>query len=162
MTLGEKASYIKGMLEGLDLDKEKKENKILISVVELLEEMADSILDLENRVDDIDDQTEDILDKFENISCSTCECEDEDKHGHHNCHGCSESDSSDDFYYEIQCPACSTTICLSETAVLEKDINCPNCGQEIEIDLENSDLSSENSDKKSSDSDSDSSDSSDK
>ena len=158
MTLGEKASYIKGMLEGLDLDKEKKENKILISVVELLEEMADSILDLENRVDDIDDRAEDMLGKLEDISCTMCECKGEDRDGHHNCHGCSESDGSDDFYYEIQCPACSTTICLSETAVLEKDINCPNCGQEIEIDLENSDLSSENSDKKSSDSDSDSSD----
>lgn len=132
MTLSEKASYVKGLVEGFDLDKDKKENKALLAIVDLLDDMAGSILDLENQMDDAADQVEDMADDLEKVLKNMCKCHDGGNYD-------SDEDGSDDLFYEVKCPACNTTVCLPESKVMENDINCPNCGQEIEIEIEDSD-----------------------
>lgn len=77
MNLTEKAAYIKGLFEGIKLDDSKEETKVLKSIVDLLEDMALSIRDLENIIYD-------------------CNCEDSD------C-GCCDCDSD---LYEVCCPNC--------------------------------------------------------
>ena len=43
MTISEKISYIKGLAEGLALDTETKEGKVLAAIIDLLEDMVDEI-----------------------------------------------------------------------------------------------------------------------
>ena len=44
MTINEKAAYLKGLMEGLQLDTEKAEGKMISAMVELLGEMAKKLL----------------------------------------------------------------------------------------------------------------------
>jgi len=38
--------------------------------------------------------------------------------------------------YEIECPACHETIYLQESVILEGGVDCPNCGEPLEFDIE--------------------------
>ncbi len=51
MTLSEKAAYLKGLMDGLKLDTEKDENKVLAAVVDMLSDVAETVSDLEDVVD---------------------------------------------------------------------------------------------------------------
>ena len=56
MTLSEKAAYLKGLMDGLKLDTEKDENKVLAAVVDMLSDVAETVSDLEDVVDTISDE----------------------------------------------------------------------------------------------------------
>ena len=38
--------------------------------------------------------------------------------------------------YEVECPACHETICLDEDMLCEGEIECPNCGTDLEFDFD--------------------------
>ena len=75
MNLTEKAAYIKGLIEGIKLDDSKEETKVLKSIVDLLEDMALSIKDLENVCEEhsevIDEIDENLAARGE-IVCPNC------------------------------------------------------------------------------------------
>ena len=48
MTICEKVAYIKGLAEGLELDANDKNTKVLNAIIELLEDMALTVEDLED------------------------------------------------------------------------------------------------------------------
>ncbi|HIR03107.1 MAG TPA: hypothetical protein IAD34_03460 [Candidatus Scatovicinus merdipullorum] len=138
MTLTEKISYIKGLAEGLKLDENKDEVKVIKAILELLEDMALSVTDLETCVDDVCDQLdavdEDLADLeedyYEESDCS--------------CGGCDTDD--DDQFYEVTCPTCGEEICLQEDVLLCGETECPKCGEKLEFDF--SDLFAEDEDEK--------------
>jgi hypothetical protein len=132
MNIKEKAAYVKGLFSGLDLDSDKKETKLLKAMVELMEDISLSLENLEEDVDDICDQL-DVLDEdlseVEDEIYDECECDDEcDDDCDCGCH-------SDENFYEVSCPSCNQKICLSEEALLDDEMNCPNCGELLEFDL---------------------------
>ena len=43
MTLGERAAYLKGLAEGLKISKETDEGRLLSEVINMLEDIADSV-----------------------------------------------------------------------------------------------------------------------
>ena len=53
MTNSERASYIRGLMDGLELDPEAKETKVLNAVVELLDDLCQSMDELEDDVAEI-------------------------------------------------------------------------------------------------------------
>ena len=55
MTNTEKVAYIRGLAEGLELDDNKKEVKVLNAIIELLDDMAMSLADLEDGYNDMAD-----------------------------------------------------------------------------------------------------------
>ncbi len=137
MTLSEKVAYLKGMIEMADLA-DSKETKIINYIVEILDEMAlavedneDCTAELEARVDEIDEDLADLEDEF---------------YDDNPCEGCSAYDDDDDYddedydddeeFYEMECPACHETICISESMVDVGGIACPNCGTDLAIDYE--------------------------
>lgn len=136
MTLNEKASYIKGLVDGFNLDKEKNENKAIYAIIDFLDDMTESIAKLEDSVDDIQDEIEDINDDIEELG----EKDDVD-YGISDDNidsDLSETNESEDMYYEIECPSCNTKVCLSEDTLSNSNINCPNCGNEININVNSS------------------------
>ena len=128
MTLQEKASYLKGLAEGLGLDKDKKESKLIMAMVDLLDDMAMSVTDLEDGLDDVCDQLDAVDDDLSALEDDLYEDEDDE------CCGC-ECDDDDEFY-EVKCPTCGETICLSQSILDDGKMDCPNCGEVLEFDLD--------------------------
>lgn len=129
MTNLERVAYIRGLAEGLELDTDKKEVKVLDAMLTLLEDMALSISDLEEAYEDMADQ-------LDAVDEDLCALEDDyyDECCDDNC-GCG-LDDEDELYYEVSCPNCQETICLSENMIDTGHIDCPGCGECLEFDLE--------------------------
>ncbi len=127
MTNLERVAYIRGLMEGLELDADKSEVRVINAVVELLEDLALSIEDLET-------EHEEMADLLETVDDDLASLED-DFYGEDE-YGCCEEDG-DAYYYEVTCPTCGETICLSEDVVADGQMDCPNCGESLEFDLDN-------------------------
>ena len=56
MTLSEKAAYLKGLMEGMKLDTEKDEGKMIAGIVDLLADMAQTVSDIEETTIAISDE----------------------------------------------------------------------------------------------------------
>ena len=56
MTISEKVAYLKGLADGLDLDKEpSKEGKIIAKIIDVLEDVGFAVEDLEVEVEALTD-----------------------------------------------------------------------------------------------------------
>ena len=124
MDICEKISYIKGLTEGLDLDVNTKEGKIISAIIDLLGDITEEICEIEENIDEITEQVdavdedlssvEDIIYDDEGCDCGCC----------------------DDEVYEVECPKCHDTIYLDEDMLEEDGIDCPNCGTPLEFDFD--------------------------
>lgn len=121
MTLSEKAAYIKGLAEGLDLDTDKKEARVIKEMLELLSEMASDVEDIGADLTDLYDAVEQIDEDLMMV---------EDELLSDGC-GCSEDD-----VYEITCPNCGESVILDEEMLISGDVVCSNCGEKIEIEID--------------------------
>lgn len=131
MTNTERVAYIRGLTEGLELDADKKEVKVINAIVDLLDDMALSLSELKEGCDDIADQLDAVdedLGSLENDFYGDDEDGDDDD---------DDDLDDDDCYYEVTCPACKETICLSKDIVSDGQIDCPSCGKSLEFDLDN-------------------------
>ena len=67
MTTSEKVAYLKGLADGLGLDKDNKQDKLLAAVIEVLEAVAKDIDDLEDNALDLADEIDAISDDLSDI-----------------------------------------------------------------------------------------------
>ena len=126
MTIKEKLSYIKGLVEGLELDRSKPEVKVLAELVDLLDDVTQNVSDLEDGYDDL-------ADKIDEIDADLGYLEEDFYDEESEC-GCNETE--DEVFYEVTCPKCNETVCVSEPILLDGRIDCPNCGESLEFDLD--------------------------
>ena len=156
MTLTERTAYIKGLCEGLGLDKkDTPEAKIINALLELCEEMALEIEDIESDIGELADYCEELDEDLGDVEEVLLDMDDEDDDeewdDEDECDGdCDACDFCDDCgycddedYYEILCPSCGETVCFDGSAFDEETLLCPACGSEIgeifdeeEVDLE--------------------------
>lgn len=138
MTLSERISYIRGLADGLELDSEKKEVKVLNAIIDLLDDMTlavetteDLYDELAEQVDAIDEDLTTLEDDFyDDCDCCDCDCDDCDD----DC-DCCDCYDDEEAYYEVTCGKCEEQICVSEDVLLEGEITCPNCGELLEFDF---------------------------
>ena len=133
MTNSERAAYIRGLMEGLDLDPNAKETKLFNAIVDLLddlclsvEEMEDAYDELSGQVDEIDEDLGELEEDYYDLDDFDDE-EDEDEDW---------EEDDDDCYFEVTCPSCGDTIQLNGEMLEEGSIECPNCGENLEFDLD--------------------------
>lgn len=128
MTVTEKVAYLKGLVEGLDFDKDDKETKVINAVLDVLEDLALAVSDLDDEMELVTEQLdavdEDLAD-LEEIFYDECDDCDDD------CDCC-----GDDEMYEVECPACGEVIYFDEEIILDGEAECPNCGEVLEFDCE--------------------------
>ena len=127
MTISEKISYIKGLAEGLALDTETKEGKVLAAIIDLLEDMVDEI-------DAIDEACAEIGEQLDAVDEDLALIEDE-------FYADEEEDDDDEYYddeevYEVECPNCNDIIYLDESMLEEEEMICPGCGTRLEFEFE--------------------------
>ena len=56
MTITEKVAYLKGLMDGLEIDKSTKEGKILTAIIDLLGDITEEICDIEDGCDELMEQ----------------------------------------------------------------------------------------------------------
>ena len=130
----EKAAYIKGLLEGLELDPNDKQTKVLKALTDLVNEMADELCQLEQCYDDVCDQIDALDEDLLGVEDLIYDDEDDEC----GCGFCKSGE--DDTAYEVTCPTCGTTIGLNEDSLNDGGIDCPNCGETLEFDYDEDEL----------------------
>lgn len=138
MTLSEKSAYLKGLMDGLKLDTEAPEGKMLAGIVDLLQDMTASVSDLEENaiaVSDELDEMEDALDAIEEFLMDDFDEDYEDED-----YELDDEDYEDeDAMYEVTCPKCGEVIHVDEDTLLTESIDCPKCGETLEFDFDDDD-----------------------
>ena len=125
MTPSEKVAYIKGLMDGLELEADRKETKLIKAVVDVLEDIALSLADLEDEVAVIDDDCCELHDRLDDVE--------DELYGEY-----------DDDMCELTCPECGAKVCVEEDDLFDGEAVCPECGARIQeigcgFDCENCD-----------------------
>lgn len=135
MTLSEKSAYLKGLMEGLKIDTEKSEGKMISAIVDMLEDVAYAIADIEENaqaVSDELDQIEEEMDAIEEYLFDEDEEEDDEDEDE-------DYDFDDEALYEVKCPTCNEVLTIDEATIEEGSTRCPKCGEELEFDMDDED-----------------------
>lgn len=130
MTISEKVAYLKGLADGLDLDKEpSKEGKIIAKIIDVLEDVGFAVEDLEVEVEALTDGMESMAEDLSDVETALFDEDDEDEDD-----TLDPSDLGDDFF-EIECPSCGEDIVIDESVLDIGEVTCPNCGDRFSMDL---------------------------
>ena len=144
MKITEKAAYLKGLYDGLELDNTTKEGKLIAALMDMVDAMAQKLDELDYDVQELNDYCEELdedLGEVEEVLCEEDECdccEDCDCDGdcdECDCEcDCDECDCGCDCEetYEIECPKCHDVICFDES-VDPEDLVCPACGAKVAL-----------------------------
>lgn len=126
--LSERVSYLRGLADGLKINEETSEGKLLKLIIDVIDDIAVSVEDVEDTQNEILDSIDDVeerLDDAEDYLYDDC---DDD------CCCCDEEEE----YAELECPSCGAEIELDK-AVIDEEKNvliCPSCKEEIQIEWE--------------------------
>ena len=149
MTISEKAAYLKGLMEGLELDTQKAEGKLISALVELMGDVTKKLTDVENTTIAISDELDEIEEDLDAIEDYILDEEDEDYDDYED--DFDDYDDEDDFdeegfdygdedttIYEVKC-VCGNVINFDEETLEEGSIVCDNCGETLEFTFDDED-----------------------
>ena len=135
MTITEKTAYLKGLADGLGLDKDSKEGKLFAAIIDVLDDMALEIEDMQELQMELSEGLDAVSDDLEDIEDIVYEeWEDDDDYEDEDEEDEEEEDSED--CYATTCPTCEEEIFFDESILEEGEVICPNCGERLEFDLE--------------------------
>ena len=146
MTISEKSAYLKGLMDGLKLNTETDEGKMIAAIVDLLGDVTKKLTDVEDTTIAISDELDEIeedLDAIEDFIMDEDEddyddddydFDDEDEDEDYDDEGFDFGDE-DSTIYEVEC-ACGEIIDFDEETLEQGSIACPNCGETLEFTTE--------------------------
>jgi len=124
MNINKESAYLRGLLEGYELDGNKKEVKLIAKMLELIDEMADHITALEADNAELREYIEELDHDLGAVEEDLYMDEEYDDVEY------DEYDEDSD-YYEIECPSCGEVVCFDDS--LDPDnLVCPACGEKID------------------------------
>ncbi len=137
----ERTAYLRGLADGLNLDKEKAENKLLLEMLNVLDEMAQHMVETDEDLDELSEYVEDmdgdLADEeevlFEDEDACDCGCDDCD---------CDSDDCDCDCDQELSfdCPNCGKTVMIKASDIdFDESPVCSACGQPFFVDVEDED-----------------------
>ena len=146
MTLSEKSAYLKGLMDGLKLNIESDEGKMIAAIVDLLGDMAKRVTDIEETTIAISDELDEIEEDLDAIEDFIMDDEDdlEDWEDYEDWDDDEEYEEGFDFgdedstIYEVVC-ACGEVINFDEEVLEKGSMTCPNCGETLEFSLDDDD-----------------------
>ena len=121
MTITEKVAYLKGLIEGAEIDVTTKEGKILLAVMDVLSDVALSIEDLEATVTEMGEQVDTIDEDLDALETEFYD------------------DEYDEDFFEIKCPNCDEEFMVDGDTLYDGGIDCPNCGTPLEFEIDDCD-----------------------
>lgn len=120
-----RAAYLKGLADGLKLDAETTEGKLLNEIITLLGDMAQDIEDLDEEQAFIEDRIDELEEIVDVIG--------DDVFG---------DDYDDEDVYTLVCEKCGEEIDFTSDDlddIANGDFICPECGEVIELDFDECD-----------------------
>mgnify|MGYP000046731286 FL=1 len=146
MTLSEKSAYLKGLMDGLKLDTEAAEGKMIAGIVDLLQDMATTVSDLEENAIAVSDELDEIEDDLDAIEEYLMDEDEDDDYEDDDDFDFADDDGEDfdydeDVIYDVTCPNCGEELHLDEETILKDSIRCPKCNELLEFDFDEDDES---------------------
>ena len=160
MTLSEKSAYLKGLMDGLKLNTESDEGKMISAIVDLLGDLTRKVTDIEETTIAISDELDEIEEDLDAIEDYILDEEDEDWDEDYededdewdedeeddedweecdgDCTSCDGCNCEDEEYYEIVCPSCGETVCF-DGELDPENLICPACGEKFGCIVEEDD-----------------------
>ena len=147
MTISEKSAYLKGLMDGLNLNTETDEGKMIAAIVDLLGDVTRRLTDVEETTIAISDELDEIeedLDAIEDYILDEDEDDDEDWDDDDDYDFDDDDEDMEEGFdfgdpdttiYEVEC-ACGSIINFDEETLEEGSIVCPECGETLEFSLE--------------------------
>lgn len=130
MEITEKVAYLKGLAEGMELNAEKKEGKLLLAIIDVLEDIALELSDMEDAQEELGEGLDAVSDDLEDVEDLLYGEDDEYE---------LDDLGEDEDCYATTCPTCEETIYFDESVLEDGEVICPNCGEKLEFDLESLD-----------------------
>ena len=127
MGISEKIAYLKGLMEGMNVDTESNEGKLFAAVVDVLDEIALEVEDLTDEVMELGDGLDVISDDLSDVEDIVYDDEDDDDED--------DEEDEEEECYATTCPECEEEIFFDDTMLEDGEIICPNCGAKLEFDL---------------------------
>ena len=150
MTLSEKSAYLKGLMDGLKLNTESDEGKMIAAIVDLLGDLTRKVTDIEDTTIAISDELDEIEEDLDAIEDFIMDEEDDyddfddddddyydDDEDEYDEEGFDFGDE-DSTIYEVVC-ACGNVINFDEDTLEEGSIICDECGETLEFSFEDDD-----------------------
>ena len=141
MTISEKAAYLKGLMDGLNLDTEKAEGKMISAIVDLLGDVTKRLTDVEETTIAISDELDEIEEDLDAIEDFILD-EDEDDFDDEDDYDFDDDEDFEDegfdfgdddsIIYEVKC-ACGNVINFDEETLESGSIVCDECGENLEF-----------------------------
>ncbi|MBR5155438.1 MAG: hypothetical protein IKW62_03010 [Clostridia bacterium] len=116
-----RAAYLKGLADGMKLDTEKNEGKLLSEIIDFLCDISAEIEAIDDEQGFIADQLDELEEEVELIGDEVFEDYDDE-------------DYDDEF--QITCEACGEDIIVTTEDLMDGEILCPTCGETIEFDFD--------------------------
>ena len=148
MTISEKAAYLKGLMDGLQLDTEKAEGKMIAAIVDLLGDLTKKVTNIEDTTIAISDELDEIEEDLDAIEDFIMD--EEDDYDDEDWDEDDEWDEDEDYeegfdfgdedstIYEVEC-ACGEIIDFDEETLEAGSSICPHCGETLEVSLDDAD-----------------------
>jgi len=142
MTISEKSAYLKGLMDGLKLDTEAAEGKMIAAIVDLLGDLSKKVTDIEDTTIAISDELDEIEEDLDAIEDFIMDEEDDDYDDEDDYE--EDDDYEDEGFdfgdedstiYEVEC-ACGEIIDFDEETLEKGSIICPNCGETLEFSVD--------------------------
>lgn len=141
MTVSEKAAYLKGLADGLDIGKDTKEGKLFEAIIDLLsdiaadiEDLGDAVVELGDDIDAVSEDLEDVEDYILDGDYDECCCDDDDDDDYYG-----DDEEDEPIFFSLKCPSCENEITVDEDVFELGSINCPNCNELLEFEFDEDD-----------------------
>ena len=153
MTISEKSAYLKGLMDGLNLNTEAGEGKMIAAIVDLLGDVTRTLTDVEETTIAISDELDEIeedLDAIEDYIMDVDFDEDEDEDDEEDFDDFDDEDNDEEYeegfdfgdedstIYEVVC-ACGSVIAFDEETLEKGSMICPDCGETLEFVVDEED-----------------------
>ncbi|MDR1240563.1 MAG: hypothetical protein LBK29_01640 [Oscillospiraceae bacterium] len=109
-----KASYIMGLIKGLELEPDSKMTKAILALAEFSKSAAEEIEKLSKRCENLEEMLDEIHEEIEDFY-DNCDCEGE----------------NDEDNCEVVCPNCGEKTCTNDLD--DENLNCPGCGGVLDL-----------------------------
>ena len=130
MGISEKVAYLKGLMEGLNIDEQTNEGKLFTAIVDVLDEIALEIEDLTDEVMELGDGLDVVSDDLSDVEDIVDDDDDDDDDDEDD-----EDEDEEEECYATTCPECEEEIYFDDTVLEDGALLCPNCGAKLEFDL---------------------------
>jgi len=124
--LHENVAYLRGLAEGLKLNENSKNSKVILNIIDTLEDFAEVIDEVLEEQKNLSDYIETIDEDLAEVEEDIYEDEDFDE------------DEDEIDYLEVECPTCERTFYVDEDILYDDEdtdkVICPNCEEIVDID----------------------------